>query len=98
MRGTPYGTQATAPLAIGSPRAAASASVFLRVSNGTAYSGLSTSGVAGGAASAGSAPRPPRYGAQTPVRSVVDCADAAPAARLRTSAASARRAPIIAGR
>src|SRR5438552_7284584 len=74
MRGMPYGTHATAPLAIGSPFAAASASAFRFASNGPAYCGFSTSGVAAGAASFGSAPRPPRYVAHTPARST--CADA----------------------
>ena len=74
MRGMPYGTHATAPLAIGSPFAAASASAFRFASNGPAYCGFNTSGVAAGAASFGSAPRPPRYVAHTPVRST--CADA----------------------
>src|SRR2546423_13016385 len=73
MRGMPYGTHATAPLAIGSPFAAASASAFRFASNGPAYCGFSTSGVAAGAARFGAAPRPPRGGAHTPARST--CAD-----------------------
>src|ERR1043166_9295869 len=81
MRGMPYGTHATALLAIGSPLAAASASAFRFASKAAAYGAFRTIGVAGGAASFGSAPRPPRYGAQTPVRSgVCAAADAASSA------------------
>src|SRR5947207_11187468 len=69
MRGMPYGTHATAPLAIGSPFAAASASTFLRASNGPAYCGFITMAVAGGGTSFGSAPPPPRYGPHAPARS-----------------------------
>src|SRR5205085_3905838 len=90
-RGMPYGTHATAPLAIGSPFAAASASAFLRASNGPAYCGFMTIAVAGGGARGSACPelvegRPPRYGAHTPDRSG-DCADAvAEASRIAAAA------------
>src|SRR5215831_5864849 len=68
IRGMPYGTQATALPAMGSPRAAASASILRRASYGAAYCGLSASGVGGGL-SAVSATLAPLDGAHTPVRS-----------------------------
>src|SRR4051812_22008229 len=93
MRGMPYGTHATAPLAIGSPLAAASASALRFASNGAAYCGLNSIGVAGGGASGSTAAgpelvegRPPRYGAQTPLRST--SADAVAAASAIASAAT----------
>src|SRR5690242_12798707 len=46
----PYGTHATAPLAIGSPFAAASASAFRFASKAAAYGAFRIAGVAGGGA------------------------------------------------
>src|SRR6185503_12627167 len=67
MRGIPYGAQATEALAGGSPRFVASASAARCARYSLAYAGLSTTGPAGGGATAGSAPRPAPNGAHTPV-------------------------------
>src|SRR5215475_6420970 len=74
--GTPYGTQAELAVANGSPRLFAAASAARRASYALAYSGFIASGVEGGGANLGSAPRPPRYGPQAPLKSgvfVFDC-------------------------
>src|SRR5262245_47306807 len=66
MRGIPYGMHDTAALGGGSPRLVASASAARCASYFFAYSGLRTSGPAGGGASAALAPRPPVKGAHAP--------------------------------
>src|SRR5262245_26182258 len=79
--GTPYGTQLELGFASGSPRLFAAASAARRASYAFAYSGLSATGVAGGGASFGSAPRPALYGPHAPLKSGAGfvCARARPA-------------------